>query len=72
MEITDRKIPKRKGAIKYPFAQLQRGQCLEVPIEDPEDVGRLRSAASHYGKQYSVTLTVRKITETLYGVWRVK
>lgn len=79
MKITDRKIEDVEASRrKYNFDQLQIDQCLELTISNKGEERMLRSAASHYAANHSITLSVKKIgiggfdaaTGILFGVWR--
>lgn len=58
---------------KYPFATMEVGHSFFIEAADEEDMHRLRSAASHFGKRRGWKFTVRKATENEangYRCWR--
>lgn len=65
MKITNRAIPTRT---QYPFEDLEIGQCLELAVDDSD---ALRSAAWDWARRHGRKFSVRKISDGLYGVWRI-
>ena len=72
MKITDRSIEDVEAARRrYNFGELDVGQCLELSVSSQAEERTLRSAASHYATNHEIVLSVKKISDQLFGVWRI-
>jgi hypothetical protein len=43
---------------KYPFDKMKVGQSFFIPEPNFQQVNRVRSAATHYGKRHDVTFAI--------------
>lgn len=60
-------IPVKKE--KYPFRDMEIGDCFEFP---KEKYNTINSACQFYAKKHNVKFTVRNIDGNIIGVWRIK
>ena len=68
--------PKGKTSPKYPFGDMQVGDCFLIPIPDGElpwkIAARARTAAGNYGRRYpGYHFIVRTVDEGV-RVWRTE
>jgi len=61
-------MPARKSH-KYPFSSMAPGDSFQFPTED---ISRIRSASSSYGKRHGMEFSVRRINGINSGCWRQK
>jgi hypothetical protein len=59
---------------KYPFNSMEVGDSFLIPDPTPEDIKKIRSAASVYGTRYKKKFSTQRDSEKLgsYRCWRTK
>tara|TARA_A100001515_G_scaffold123957_2_gene108015 strand:+ start:179 stop:427 length:249 start_codon:yes stop_codon:yes gene_type:complete len=74
--VDDLPMPEERVRAKYPFSDMDVGQCCVFEIEpgDVEAMNRLRVAASARNRRSDKRFIVRRIpdTENSVGVWRTE
>ena len=72
----DMPVRTRNRASKYPFADLNVGDAIVIPVDEVTDAtaNRLRSSAHRYtvNNANSHKYAIRKLPDGAVGVWRVE
>lgn len=69
------KMPESRGSTRYPFREMEIGDSFFVPTDEPSDIVRIRSAASHMKRQHGLVFACRAVCENGKAgirVWRTK
>tara|TARA_R110000824_G_scaffold15492_1_gene65097 strand:- start:182 stop:421 length:240 start_codon:yes stop_codon:yes gene_type:complete len=71
--VDDRPVPGRAHR-KYPFSEMDVGQCALIETENIEHENAIRVAASQRNKRTDKRFIVRQVPdkENCVGVWRVE
>ena len=74
--VDDLPMPEEHARAKYPFSDMDVGQCcvFEIEPDDMDAMNRLRVAASARNRRSDKRFVVRRIpdTDNSVGVWRTK
>ncbi len=66
---------KRTREAKYPFKDMQEGDCFIVPVEElpPRGIDSIRSAVYSFKRTRKVgwTFTISALDDGSVGVWRI-
>jgi hypothetical protein len=63
--------PRRSGALKYPFDQMNVGDSFFIPEDSSVKPANVSNSAQAYGKQTGRKFTVRRV-EGGYRCWRTE
>ena len=64
-------VPAFPGKTEYPFKDMEVGDMFPFPKRQPL-AQNIRSSSHAHGKTYGKKFTVRSMSDTTMGCWRIK